>query len=232
MSAARDTGTGRASAWPPASCPGAWGQEDHTPGAPGSAGAAAAARTAAVLAAAGAHPGSPPSQIGLGELGRAARAGNRVRAFGSRHPVQHPGQLGAKRAQPGDLSVDTGDMPAQHRLRRAAGAHTGAADRQQVTDLGQPQAEPLRAADEQQPVQRIRAVAAMVSAGAGRGGQQPGPLLVAHRVDSHPGAGSHLPDRQAIHETSSCHAATLRPGAGSRIKPARAVNMRRQRRPR
>jgi hypothetical protein len=60
-----------------------------------------------------------------------------------------------------DLLADLGDVAAQKVLGGFARARCGVTDGEQLADLRQPQPEPLRAPDEQQPVHVGRPVPAM-----------------------------------------------------------------------
>lgn len=100
--------------------------------------------------------------------------------------VDDPGQLGADGPQLGDLRVDLTHAPAQQRLGVAAGTQALVADGQQLTDLAQPQADPLSALDEPQPLDRIGAVLAVAGRGPGRRWQQSQALVVADGVGAQP----------------------------------------------
>lgn len=126
---------------------------------------------------------APGSRCGIGAV-RAAHRG------------QHAGELCAQSGQPRYLPVDLDDVPAQEHLRGLARAHARVADREQVADLGQAQPEPLRAPDEQQPVQVGGPVAAVIAVGAARPREQTGAFVVPDRIRPHPGAGGDLPDGQ------------------------------------
>ena len=114
---------------------------------------------------------SPPS--GLGEGGWAPGPGQRVGAVRAGHGGEHGEQLGSQRGEPLDLGADLGDVAAQQGFGGLAGAGAGVADGEQLADLGQPQPEPLGAADEQQPVQVGGPVPAVVAVGAPRGAGLP-----------------------------------------------------------
>jgi hypothetical protein len=72
----------------------------------------------------------------------------------------------AQICQPGDLGVDLGQTSTQQIRGGIARALPGVAERKQVGDVGQPQAEALGAPDELEPVDRALVVAAVVSGGA------------------------------------------------------------------
>jgi hypothetical protein len=74
--------------------------------------------------------------------------------------------------QLGDLSVDLGHSLAQQPLAVPAGAQALVADGQQLADLAQPEAEPLGALDEPQPLDRVLLVLAVAGSGPLRLGQQ------------------------------------------------------------
>ena len=97
-----------------------------------------------------------------------------------------------------DLSADLGDVAPQQGFGGLACAGAGVADGEQLADLGQPQPEPLGAADEQQPVQVGLTPPAVVAVGAPRGRQQALPFVVLDRVGAHGGPGGELPDRQRL----------------------------------
>jgi hypothetical protein len=74
---------------------------------------------------------------------------------------RHAGKFGADGLQLGKLGVDLGHAPAQQRLGVPAGAQALVADGQQLGDLAQPQADPLGALDEPQPLNRPGVVLAV-----------------------------------------------------------------------
>src|SRR5207302_10907985 len=107
--------------------------------------------------------------------------------------------------------------------RRLARAGTGVADRPQLPDLRQPQPEPLRSPDEQQPVHRGSVVPAVITPGPGRRGQQSGPLVVPDGVRTDPGPRCQLPNCQRPGDLTDAHTPTLNPGPYSKFKPQPAT---------
>ena len=178
------------------------------------------------------HSQHEPSQVGSSQhehipitsflesikIRRAPGSRDGVRAVRAEYPGEHAGEIGAQRREPGYLLVDLADMLAEQRLRRAARAGPGIPDREQLADLGEAQPEPLRAPDEQQPVQVGGAVPAVIPVGPVRLRQQAGPLVVADRVRAHPGASGQLPNGQRPGGLIDCHTPTLAPGLYSKFK--------------
>ena len=113
----------------------------------------------------------------------------------------------ARSAASRSISVlDLGDVAPQQAFGGLARARSGVADGEQLADLGQPQPEPLRAADEQQPVHVGLPVPAMLAFGPLRDRQQAFPLVVPDRVGPHSGPGSQLPDCQLAGDLVDPHA--------------------------
>jgi hypothetical protein len=169
------------------------------------------------------HEHIPITSLPIPQNRRAPGARHRVRALRAGHRGQHPGQLGPQYSEPVHLLVDLGDVPAQQRLRRAARAGAGVADRQQLPDFRQPQPEPLRTADEQQPVHSGRVIPAVITPGPGRCGQQSGPLVVPDGVGTDPGPRCQLSHRQRPGDLIDAHVPTLNPGPYSKFKPQPAT---------
>src|SRR5215831_16667762 len=148
---------------------------------------------------------APGSRDGL----RAARAG---------YPGEHAGEIRTQRGEPGYLLVDLADVLAEQLLRGATRARSGVPDREQVSDLGEAQPEPLCAPDEQQPVQVGGAVPAVIPLGPVRRRQQADPLVIADRVRAYPGASRKLPDGQRPGGLIDRHTPTLALGPHSKFK--------------
>jgi hypothetical protein len=82
-----------------------------------------------------------------------------------RVPLDHSGQLGPDRLELGHLGVDLGHPLTQQRLAMPTRAEALVADGQQLSDLAQPEADPLGALDEPQPLNRLLGVLAVTSRG-------------------------------------------------------------------
>lgn len=100
---------------------------------------------------------------------RPPRARPRIRAVHARQLISHRHHFGAQRTKTPHLPVDLGDVTAQQPLGRLARALPGVAHLQQRLDLGPPQPEPLRALDEQQPIDRGLVIGPVVRCGARSG---------------------------------------------------------------
>jgi hypothetical protein len=139
---------------------------------------------------------------------------------GSRGPasLQHAEQFGPKHRQPLDFLPDLNDTPPQQACSGLARAHAGIADGEQLADLRQPQPEPLRAADEQQPVHISPPVPAMFAFSPLRDRQQAFPFVVPDRVGSHSDARSQLPDRQRSDNLIDPHATNAKPWTALQVQ--------------
>src|SRR3954454_21452148 len=98
-------------------------------------------------------------------------------------PADQLGQLAAQRVQVGDLALDLGQVLPGDGVHRLARAVAIIGEVEQLTYLLQREPEVARPPDEAQPVQVRRAVGAIVARGAAWSGQEPGPLVVADRLD-------------------------------------------------
>ena len=160
---------------------------------------------------------SPPPSLSL-RTRRAPGPRQRVRAVRAGHGRQHAKQLGPQRRQPLDFLLDLGDVPPQQARSRLAWARAGIADDEQLTDLRQPQPEPLRSPDEQQPVHISPPVPAMLAFGPPRDRQQTSSLVIPDRVRSHPGPGSQLPDRQHFSDQIDPHDRNAKPWTALQVQ--------------
>lgn len=97
----------------------------------------------------------------------------------------------------------------------------GSLDRDDLPDLVQREAEPLRLPDERQQVQGISAVDPVARFGAPRRGQNARVLVQPERLPAGTALLRHLTDQQPV----SCHDQTIAPAPGDKVKRAPGSGM-------
>jgi hypothetical protein len=129
------------------------------------------------------------------------------------------GQPAALLAQPGEPVVDLGKPPAGGRQDVPGVATAG----EEVTDLGQREAEVLGPEDQRDPVGVGGGVLAVAGGGPGRLREQAAALVVADRLRVHACPAGQGPEGEGV------HAVTLRPVPRSGVKPQRTPSLTRER---
>src|SRR5204862_234522 len=120
--------------------------------------------------------------------------------------------------EPGQFGVDLVEVAAEQVLGGLTGADTGVPYRQKGLDLGEPQAEPLRATDEAQSLDGLRRVPPVCPRGPRRCRYQAGPLVVPQGVPADAGIRRDLGNGE-----SDPHGPTVEPGAPSRFNVTHAT---------
>jgi len=128
--------------------------------------------------------------------------------------VQKPQQAAADLGQVGELAVEIGgfapDEVADVGARRAARPP----DRDDILDLAEREAEPLRLPNEGEQRERVRPVDAVAGGSAPGRSEDAGRFVQPERLPSRPGALRHLADTQSI----LAHSHTLNPAPGGKVK--------------